>query len=189
MFHQHTQNYRNIFVAKPRGEDSGSWRGWAAGRPAIGEWSLNRGRCLDEQDGGGGNASPAKLTPGGGLLTLPGISWRQIRPRVYLSTAEVPSPWQRHFWNGVGNGASGRVRWGKEQGCLSFLLVGTWLLVAGQRVEKCISELSLGFYVLVTNAALFSWSLLLISPSYMKCFFSPSFFPSTIPCLAVAVTE
>jgi len=44
----------------------------------------------------------------GGLLTLSGISWRQIRPRVYLSAAEVISPSQRHLLNRVG-------KWGEQQ--------------------------------------------------------------------------
>lgn len=43
----------------------------------------------------------------------------------------------------------------KEQGWLSCLLVETRLVVAGQR-EECVSELSLGFYLPVADAALFS---------------------------------
>lgn len=107
---------------------------WPTGRSGRAEQSAashivvrspNRSRCLDEQDGGGGNASTAKLAFVGGLLTSPGISWWQIRAGVSLSTVKVPSTWPRRLLNRAGNGASRRMRWGKEQGCLSCLLVQT----------------------------------------------------------------
>lgn len=52
----------SIFVPKPQARDFANWQSRAVVRLAIGVWSPNRCRGLDEQDGGGSYASAAKLT-------------------------------------------------------------------------------------------------------------------------------
>lgn len=76
VLHQQTGNYNQLLCSKAPsqgqvGPDLAIWQSRAMVWLAIGVWSPNRSRCLDEQDRGGGDANTAFVV---GMLTSPAIA-------------------------------------------------------------------------------------------------------------------